>query len=360
MGISISLEERPSIARFFIPKVAFLCKTTLSHTNITLAHRKTILEGLASQIISTYLEIEAKTFVLKDNIRSLHHLGAYTLGLNDKAWRAGCTVSDQNHHFWASEILSCLDHRHDGDGRDTWQMAGLLVVPETVLDCARELNALKSAFQDLIHAYRQQQNTPSSNQTMHRLFQEKSLLHHLGTGAATRQVIARLGASRVHLRHCTRHIVCLDKYPSFVSLSWVRQRRSIQKVSLDQCIQKLERLNRDSESQHISLQIEALARLPVHQQHLLRQVQTVKYPSIKTKVYWEDGSDNHLGYLSMPALIPAGNHEQLPPMTNLAPEPPPARAQRRSDNRLPEEPLCPSIRVFLAYPEATPDTKELA
>ncbi len=317
------------------------------------------MEGLATQLIETYLHLEELCTTLKTHLLNLdENYGAMTLGLNDQLWRSSTqhntsTSSNQYHRILASEIFSCLDHRHDGDGRDTWQMAGALVVPKIITTQALNINEVKNRFATLIHAYRQQQT--ATKPTLDRLFQPERIEYYAGSGAATRFLLKRQGRMRVHLRHATRHILCLKQYPKYMSLSWVRQRRSIQKVTFEHCMKKLDKLNRDSEDNHITIQIQALQQIPKHQHHLLRIVQTVAYPSIKTKVYWHDGSDNHLGYLSMPALIPAGTHKQLPPMTNIAPTPPLPRATRRRDNTLPEEALCPSIRLYLARDPATQD-----
>lgn len=309
------------------------------------------MEGLATQLVETFLKLSQESHAVSDAIAALDSsYGAFTLGLNDTLWRAGSSQPAQSastqerHQFWASEILSCLDHRHDGDGRDSWQMAGLLVVPQTIIDQAKILNDTKTRFAALLQKYRQLK----SKKNLDHVFHPEKLAYQAGTGENTRDLLRRIGQSRVHLRHATRHIVCLKEYPKFVSLSWVRQRRSIQKISFDQCMQKLLKLERDSNSSHIQQQIQTLNKLDPQDYLQLRLVQTVAYPSIKTKVYWNDGSDSHLGYLSLPALVPEGETTKLPAMTDISPTPPAARAKRRSDNKLPEEPLCPSIRVFLA------------
>lgn len=319
--------------------------------------KETLLEGLAPQIIECFLSLEERCSEIQSEINQLDtEYGSMTLGLNDMLWRSASapdpTLDDAAlNRYWIGDIFNCLDHRHDGDGRDTWQMAGVLVVPNHIIEKASLINTHKQHFADLIHAYRAQQtstNTGQQKPTIEKLFSPEKMQQIAGSAATSRHLLQRQGKFRVHIRHVTRQIVCLKSYPKFMSLSWVRQRRSIQKVSLDQCMKRLEKLNRDSTDRNIDIQIELLKKVPLNQHHLLRVVQTVAYPSIKTKVYWPDGTDSHLGYLSMPALIPAGTHKQLPPMTNIAPTPPPARAQRRSDNRLPEEPLCPAIRLYLA------------
>lgn len=313
------------------------------------------MQGHATRLIDSFLAIDELSYTISNALIALpREYGAFTFGLNDQAWRASVeqsappALSAPWHRFWASETFNCLDHRHDGDGRDTWQMAGILVVPQAIIEMAQQLNQHKDIFARHLQHYRGQ---TASKPPVAKLFQEKYLDEHYVDNQASRKILTRLGRSRIHLRHVTRHIVCLKEYPKFISLSWVRQRRSIQKISVTQAVQKLEKLNRDSDSSHIQMQIEKLRRLPVQQQHLLRQVQTVAYPSLKTKVYWNDGSDSHLGYLSVPALVPEGSVKQLPPMTDVSPTPPAARAKRRSDNRLPEEAFCPSIRVFLAMEE---------
>jgi len=306
------------------------------------------MQGLASQLIDSFLKIEVMTHSLATKIGNLDKdFGSFTLGLNDSLWRAASAQPPHGsqHHHWASEIINCLEHRHDGDGRDTWQMAGALVVPTDMVESAKTLNQEKDVFATLIHRYRQIQTLKPG---LDRIFHPEKITQIVNTGQHTRQVLKRIARGRVHLRHVTRHILCLKEYPKFMSLSWVRQRRSIQKMSYEQCLHRLDKLNRDAQSSNISQQIAALNRVPKHQHHLLRLVQTVAYPSIKTKVTWMDGSDDHLGYLSLPALIPQGPTRALPAMTKIAPEPPPARARKRSDNTLPDEPLCPSIRVYLA------------
>jgi len=303
------------------------------------------MEGLATQLIDSFLKLNSMCEDFKSQVKSLPGEATWTMGLNDQQWRASVDCNQNlSDYDWAAEIYSCLDHRHDGDGRDTWQMAGLLLVPEQCIEFARDINQAKDQFGQLVHQYRAlSQQKPG----LDRLFQQ-ALQHQAGTAQASRTVLKWLGASRIHIRHATRHIVWLDRYPKSISLSWIRQRRSITKISFDDCLRRLERLSRDAESTHIQQQIDTLNRVPAQQQHNLRLVQVVPYPSVKMKVYHWDGTERHMGFLSVPALVPAGTHKVLPSYTKLAPNPELAKRKRRSDNRLPDQPLLPSIRVFLS------------
>lgn len=247
-------------------------------------------------------------------------------------------------HQAAAAIYSSFHHVPCDDPRDTWQMPGLLMVPETVMDLASVVNLAKDAFAEAGRSFRENIGKKSASIA--------GVLVEYDDNGEVRDLLKRVGASRIHLRHCTRNIVTVKNYPESISLSWVQQRKSIKKTSIESCEEKLNRLKRETcdeeENSHIDIQLSLLGKLTADETDRLRQVQTVDKPSVKGRVYWSQGIHDELGYLSMPALIPQGGIDcRLPEHTELSNTPGTTKRRKRNDNLLEDTPLLPSIRVYL-------------
>jgi len=315
------------------------------------------MQGLASELVENFGQLQDANYRLCDALSNIpSDYKAWTMGLGDQVWRHNTQHHESfTNQDWIREIYSCFDHRHNGDGRDTWQMAGLYVVPHEIIQLAETVNDWKDKVAMLSKQYQQATQQSSKKMGLNQLLlcsadNDTQIYAQLSSNA--RQLLQRVGYHRIHLRMVTRHILTIPEYPKHLSLSWVRQRRSIQKIDFKSCENALLKMSRDADNSHIEQQLHLLHQLESKKYHLLRKVQTVAYPAIKLKAYWSNGLDSHLGYLSVPALIPEattqkGQLRALPPMTDIAAVPPPARAKRRSDNRLPEEAFLPSIRVYL-------------
>ena len=269
------------------------------------------------------------------------------MGIRDQAWRQQIPLPLHHPHATAAAVYSCLQHQHTGDGRDTWQMAGLLVVPDDVIAMACALNENKRHFEATLAHCRQSLGRASLSVTdvLDRISRQPG-----GVTDRVRALLAHIGNARLHLRHCTRRIVILQDMPESISLSWMRSRRSIRKVTPAACLEKLRAIReKRGGSPDIDTQLALLNNLEEQDASLLREVQTVAHPSIKGKVRWANGDQTELGYLSMPALMAPGTRGgRLPPHTRPPETPPTSPRRARSDARLREEPLLPSIRVFLS------------
>ncbi|MES2663953.1 MAG: hypothetical protein V4629_11705 [Pseudomonadota bacterium] len=294
----------------------------------------------AKDLVDSFQKIWNQTHVLHDALIELGNehpkWNGWIIEVEDSAkWSAQEQVTTQHPFHAAASLVITLTHRHSGDGRDTWQMPGLLCVPQSLFPLIQEINDEKNNFTACIRAIRESsQGQPLS------VTQSGQIVH---------DILAHAGFERVHIRHCTRHLTLLPEAPRFINLSWVRGRRSIQKISFDDCERELSKLARDAEMPHLKLQLENLYQLTPTERLRLRKVQLVDKHSVKGKIFWENGEEQDLGYLSLPAFVPAkkGTTHQLPNHTALSPQPLDKPRKKRSDARLPDSAFLPSIRVFL-------------
>lgn len=311
--------------------------------------------ALGHQLLDSLMRLHTQAQQLAGALAALdpQRWEGWTLGIRDEAWRQHISLPSGRPHATAGAVYSCLSHEHGGDGRDTWQLAGLLVVPQVVLLMADELNGAKEDLEVVLSRCRQ---------ALGRKLGVTDVLHRLSRYPGTtpdrvRGFLAQVGRGRLHLRHCTRRIVVVHDRPASISLSWMRARRSIRKITPEACMEKLLAIReKKGDSPGIAAQIAQLNHLGVQEAGLLRQVQTVSHPSVKGTVSWPNGSRSELGYLSMPALIASdhssGSSGRLPPHSRPPASPPDVQRRSRSDARLSEAPFLPSIRVFLSRPRS--------
>ena len=316
----------------------------------------------AVELIESVKNLGSTVTELADGLRKLNPglWDGWVIGIEDKVWRkATATTSNIPPHQQAANIYSCLHHLHSGDGRDTWQMAGLLMVPDSIIDLGNKVNESKQCFEKALFQYkypgkswdrRHEEKLPKKNSSLMRLLKDLSTSPKPSESQLAREVLSRLGSSRLHIRHCTRKIRILNKMPESISLSWVQQRKSIRKITADECLQKLNSLKNHEETDHgLEAQIAIVNSLRPEDIARLRLVQTVTNPSVKGKLYWSNSHSTELGYLSMPALIASGQlNGKLPDFTRLSETPPTTKRRRRKDSKLSPEPLLSSIRVYLS------------
>ncbi len=291
----------------------------------------------ASDVIERYKALEHNCAELGTNILSLETNGwqGWAIRGESDLWDGGRTP-----HQLAANVYQCLEYvMHGGSGRETWKVPGLLAVPKEIALLAKEVNKLKVLFNEAAIDYRDQYNAVEGRQ-------------HL------REALARVGASRVHMKHCSRNIVVVDDDIQAISLSWQKEKRSITKITAEECEEKLRKIDPDEQDGGIDAQLNLLESLSKEEQSRLRVVQNQSNPSVKALAYWPNGSKTHMGYLSMPALICNDGAKHLPEFTQLPDTPSTIqRLRKRSDARIGENPLLPAIRVFLIEKRIEPTSK---
>lgn len=223
------------------------------------------------------------------------------------------------------------------DARQTLQIPGLLAVPEHIIDLASALNAAKEAFQNLTGAYKAcLANRPP---------QERD--------NQLRDALADAGYPRTHLRQCYRQILLCRQRPDAITLSWIKARKSIRKVTPNWCEKKLIQLDPLGEDTGIQYQRQLLAGLHRSQHHLLRQIQIQSRPNLQVAeiFYGENGAHedryHQVGYSAMPVLVPGGDFGRLPEFTRVEHQPPAGRRRQRRDLKIAPEPFIPALRVHL-------------
>jgi hypothetical protein len=264
-------------------------------------------------------------------------LSARIAALEDDAWQAWVIPGDshawggaESPHQLTADVYQCLQYvLAGGSGRETWQVPGLLAIPEYILPLARQVNAQKTAFHQTATAYR-------------KLFADTQGRQKL------RDLLSQGGIGRVHIKHCSRQIIIGEEPLKAISLSWVKAKRSIKKISAHECEDRLWKLEASGKKGGIDAQLNLLHSLSVSDQERLRLVQDQTNPTVKGLAYLADGTKQHLGYFSMPALIYNEGSKKLPKFTRIPDEPTPGkRPRRRADARIGMTPLLSSIRVFL-------------
>lgn len=285
------------------------------------------------------MQVQAQDVI--DSFSELSHhsgeLGAMIEGLHGAGWQSWLIRGDSDdwggrlpdYHLGA-DVFQCLRYvLSEGSGRETWQVPGLLAVPESVVPLAGQVNAVKARFHGIARAYRDQ-FPPNTGRE------------------ALRELLAHVGLGRLHIKHCSRQIIVTDEPIDSISLSWIRAKRSIKIIDAESCERRLLKLDASGGKGGIDAQLNLLHSLSAHDQSRLRLVQDQTNPSVKGLCYMADGSRQHLGYLAMPALICSEGSQQLPPYTAIPDTPSPTRrTRRRADARIGLAPFLPAIRVFL-------------
>lgn len=295
------------------------------------------MENDITCLISTYRLLCDKAAILAESIRLLEAdaWGAWVLPRNLEIWSTESAA-----HALAAEIYTCFEHRStELEGRETWQLPGLLAVPEQVIHHTTAVNTAKEQFEQHVKAFldgyrASPTQSKRGRERAARLFLREALLH--------------AGMGRLHYRHVTRRIITLTQPAEAISLSWVEQQRSITVITANECQRRLQKLNTTGDDLGILKQLDTLNRLTVSELQRLRVVQTPSTALVKALAYIQGGDKQHLGYLAMPALLQQ-NNRALPLFTTLSETPTTKQRLRpRADKRIIGPPLLPSIRVHLS------------
>ncbi|WP_444925344.1 hypothetical protein ACJJI4_12420 [Microbulbifer sp. TRSA002] len=224
-----------------------------------------------------------------------------------------------------------------GDARATLQVPGLLAVPTKALEFAQQLNNHKEIFAKAIAELRS-------------ALAERPVAEQDRT---VRETLADAGYPRAHLRQCYRLVLMCPKRPDAITLSWIKARKSIRKVTVKWCEKKLVQLDPQGSDPGIQYQRQLLAGLHKSQQEDLRQVQVQSRPNLQVaEIFYghelgEEEEYHQVGYSSMPILVEANEAGQLPEFTRVDHQPSLSRRRQRRDLAIASEPFLPALRVFL-------------
>ncbi|RAH38171.1 DNA replication terminus site-binding protein [Halomonas sp. SL1] len=249
-----------------------------------------------------------------------------------QAWAFGREQADA---AWLHEALLDVWYQDGQDGRSTRSHVGLVAATPAVMEAARRVNDTKQAFADLLARIREEEPSLLPEIKAVLPFRHPELHTHLrGSGLA-----------RLHLKQCWRAIPLAPAPVARVRFAWYSSGRSIKRLSVREAEQKL--LALDTDAPHVRIQLRQLAGIPDGEP--LAQVQT-QAPLMRANLFFreplEDGHRRRAMNVALPLFVPADDGRL--PDHNLPPDHPPqtrTRARRR-DERLEQEPLLPSLRVY--------------
>ncbi|MDN3526357.1 DNA replication terminus site-binding protein [Halomonas sabkhae] len=236
---------------------------------------------------------------------------------------------------WLKRALLDYWYEDGQDGRSTRRYVGIVAASDGVMARLQEVNVAKRHLGDLIAEIRRE--VPGLIPEIKAVlpFRQPALHEHL-SGA---------GLARLHLKQCWRAIPAADAEVTRVRLAWYSSGRSIKRISVYDAQRML--LELDTEAPHVRLQLEKLGGLPDSEP--LAQVQqqaALMRANLFFKEPLADGHDRKAMNIALPLFIPSASG-QLPDINQPPATPPVQRTRaRRSDARLEDTALLPSIRVY--------------
>ncbi|WP_299593225.1 hypothetical protein [uncultured Microbulbifer sp.] len=237
----------------------------------------------------------------------------------------------------AAALLARLDYEEEpghSDARNTLQIPGLLAVPPQAITQAQALNKAKAEFQNLTTEIKA---ALAPRPTLER---DRQL----------REMLADAGYPRAHLRQCYRQVLLCPEKPDALTLSWIKARKSIRKVTVDWCERKLVQLDAQGQDTGIQYQRQLLADLPGSRHQSLRQVQIQSRPNLQVaEIFRNDEEEQYrqVGYSAMPVLVHGGKDRLLPDFTRVDHNPPTSQRRTRRDLKIEKTPFLAALRVHL-------------
>ncbi|MDR5858771.1 DNA replication terminus site-binding protein [Halomonas eurihalina] len=236
---------------------------------------------------------------------------------------------------WLYRALLDFWYQDGQDGRSTRSYIGVLAANEAVMEKLERVNSTKRAFAELLAEIRRE--VPSLIPEIKAVlpFRHPALHDHL----------RGVGLARLHLKQCWRAIPAAAAEVARIRLTWYASGRSIKRLSVQDAERML--LALDSEADHIRIQLRTLAGLPDYEP--LAQVQA-QAPLMRANLFFreplDDGHSRQVKNIALPLFVPTTNGRL--PNINQPPLHPPERRTRakRSDARIEETPLLPSLRVY--------------
>jgi len=293
-----------------------------------------LVNGSASMTNSIYPDIQASE--LLDSFEQLQlSLGQFHQSLAAEARYIWLPQTEEERlsapaQQFASQLYCDIWHHGDGDGRETRNRHGLIGVENEVIEIASQLNRAKQQFKRLCSAYSDTERRP----LVARLYQRSEKLQ---------QVLQHSGASRLHIKQCYREIPLLTSRPHRVGFNWYNSGRSIRRVTVEDCLQML--LKMDTSQPHIQVQLDKLAHLS--EQIPLAQLQP-QVPVMRANIAWKENDQwiRKARNCPLPILFPLASGEAFPEHNEPDLTPPEHRSRaERSDNRIAAEAFLPSLRV---------------
>lgn len=284
---------------------------------------------MISELVSEFRSLSEQLLEFKE--LALQQQPPCYFPLTDAETRTATTPLDA-----ALAFITDVWYQGNQDGRETRSRHGIIMASDALFESAQAINAQKDVFRQQVNLVR------SSLKDSDWLELHQQLSTH---GASLREAMRLSGLGRLHLKQSYRHLPALSERPYKVGFSWYSHGRSIRKLSHQQAQSLLVELG--EEKTHIQTQLQTLAQL--HSATKLAQVQNLA-PVVRANIAFGvkgETSKRQAKNVSLPLIIKAGGNTQLPEYNELPLTPPSGRTrQNRQDNRLSDQPILPSIRVF--------------
>lgn len=229
------------------------------------------------------------------------------------------------------EAITDIHMRDGDDGRATRNYPGVIEADAPTLDLFCELNASKANFKDQMQLFRERNPQAHNRYTK---FLRTGQVETRGERYA-----ARLG--RLSVNHLYRQFLVLRERPESISYSWSSRSASIIRLSRTDAIAALEKLSPDHPD-HLRIQIDRLARLPSNEP--LAKV-IPNSAAIKVNMVFED-KKRRTAKPGLPILVPAGSKGIRIKFIHQGDISRKSARLERSDRRIEEAPIAPSIHVF--------------
>ena len=232
----------------------------------------------------------------------------------------------------ALDLYRALWYQDGQDGRGTQTCPGIVGSSSATLQAAIDCNTAKDSFKAAVIALK---NLPKSDANallidLHKRNEEVALAMH------------RMGAARLNLKQAYRHIPLLRTRPAKIGFTWSKQGRVIQRTTVDEARRLLERRRPTLQVQR---DLERLQGIP--ETEMLARVRRI-CPHLRANVVFDgpvDGVERRLLQTPLPILVLLTLGQTLPEFVPISPDPVGSLRLQRSDVRIEEESLLPSIRV---------------
>ena len=236
----------------------------------------------------------------------------------------------------ALDLYCALWYVDGQDGRDTLSCPGVLGASTKAIRAALECNQAKDQFKAAILALKRLAK-PQALVLLDELQQRQ---------ADVAWSLRRIGAARLNLKQAYRHIPTLSECPHKIGFTWSRQGRTIQRTTVEQARELLERRANNDVQQG---ELRKLAEVP--EEEMLARVRSV-CPHVRANLLFkrDQHSERRLIQAPLPILVPLAAGQPLPEFVATGTEPSGQQRQPRSDVRIEEQAFLPSIRVHRYHP----------
>lgn len=268
----------------------------------------------------------------------VHGLRELDIALNNSQPRSWTLLTPQESAYGYTHLTKVTNlykdiwYQDGQDGRETRSCPGLVEASAEVIAKAKRVNELKDSFRNLV------QKIQGKRDTWHSI---KSELNHRHIGL--QETMLNKGLERIHLKQLYRHIPILDHRPVKAGFSWYTGGRSIKRISVEDAVSLLLKL--DSQDEHIQVQLAKVQALPANTP--LARVQNQAPLMRANYVFADDVSPKRKAQnVSLPVLFPEDVNRPFPSHNIPELDPPEERNRlQRSDLKIELDPFLKSIRV---------------